>query len=91
MTEVPPEVVRQVLGSTILFPSPFDLEFRFDRGAAGRAPLPAAILEEFVIAETVLAGGLWRTHADPNQLENSLLNLAVNAADAMPNGRALQW
>jgi signal transduction histidine kinase len=34
--------------------------------------------------ETVLAGGLWRIHADPNQLENTLLNLAVNARDAMP-------
>ena len=33
--------------------------------------------------ETVLAGGLWRTHADPNQLENAILNLAVNGRDAM--------
>jgi PAS domain S-box-containing protein len=36
--------------------------------------------------ETVLAGGLWRTFADPNQLENALLNLTLNARDAMPNG-----
>ena len=34
----------------------------------------------------MLAGGLWRTFADPNQLENALLNLALNARDAMPNG-----
>ncbi len=36
--------------------------------------------------ETVLAGDLWEAVADPNQLENALLNLAINARDAMPDG-----
>jgi signal transduction histidine kinase len=39
--------------------------------------------------ESILAGGLWRTHVDSNQLENLVLNLAVNARDAMPNGGKL--
>jgi PAS domain S-box-containing protein len=39
--------------------------------------------------EAVLAGGLWRIHSDPNQLENVILNLAVNARDAMPDGGRL--
>jgi CheY-like chemotaxis protein len=42
-----------------------------------------------VALETVLAGGLWRTFADSNQLENAVLNLALNARDAMPNGGKL--
>ena len=39
--------------------------------------------------ETVLAGGIWRIEADPNQLENVILNLSVNARDAMPGGGRL--
>ena len=36
-----------------------------------------------------MAGGLWRTNIDPNQLENVILNLVVNARDAMPDGGRL--
>jgi PAS domain S-box-containing protein len=44
---------------------------------------------EKVELELVLAGGLWPTLCDPNQLENSILNLSINARDAMPDGGRL--
>ncbi len=46
-------------------------------------------LGEQIEVEAVLAGGLWNTLADPNQVENAVLNLAINARDAMPNGGRL--
>ncbi|GEP05135.1 hypothetical protein MOX02_31730 [Methylobacterium oxalidis] len=39
-----------------------------------------------ITLEVVAAGGLWPTLVDPNQLENALLNLCINARDAMPEG-----
>jgi PAS domain S-box-containing protein len=39
--------------------------------------------------EVVGTAGLWPTLVDPNQLENALLNLCINARDAMPDGGRL--
>jgi signal transduction histidine kinase/DNA-binding response OmpR family regulator len=46
-------------------------------------------LGETIEIESIIAGGLWNTLVDPNQVENAIINLAVNARDAMPDGGKL--
>ncbi|GLK57747.1 PAS domain S-box-containing protein [Methylopila capsulata] len=68
-----------------LAPQPIDA----NRLVTGMAELLARTLGETIHLETVQGAGVWRVEADPNQLEAAILNLAVNARDAMPSGGKL--
>ncbi|MDB5687648.1 MAG: domain S-box protein, partial [Rhizorhabdus sp.] len=68
-----------------LEPRPIDI----DRLVMGMSDLLNRALGETIRLEIVTTPGLWKVEADPNQLENCLLNLAVNARDAMPDGGKL--
>ena len=69
----------------VLEPAAVDL----NEVVSGMADLLGRVLGEAINVETILGGGLWLTFVDSSQIENSMLNLCVNARDAMPDGGRL--
>ena len=68
-----------------LDPKPADL----NRIVADMHELIGRSVGPAITVETIAAGGLWHTFVDVGQLENALLNLCINARDAMPHGGRL--
>ena len=65
-----------------LNPTPSDIT----RSIKDMSDLLRRTLGEDITIETVSAAGLWRAHIDLSQLETAILNLAINARDAMTGG-----
>jgi PAS domain S-box-containing protein len=68
-----------------LDPKPMDI----NRLVAGLEDMIRRTMGPAVAVEVAAAGGLWTTSVDTNQFENALLNLCINARDAMPDGGKL--
>ncbi|MEZ5961093.1 MAG: CHASE3 domain-containing protein [Hyphomonadaceae bacterium] len=60
-----------------------------NRVISGMSDLLRRTLGENIQLEVVLGGGVWRTFTDQSELENAILNISVNARDAMPEGGKL--
>jgi len=68
-----------------LDPKPLDLNVLVN----GLSDMVHRTLGETIAVETVLGAGVWRVEADPAELEAAIINLAVNARDAMSSGGRL--
>jgi signal transduction histidine kinase/CheY-like chemotaxis protein len=68
-----------------LSPQPLDA----NKMIVNMSQLLQTTLGEHIQIETVAAAGLWTVHADSQQLENAILNIAINSRDAMPEGGQL--
>ncbi len=82
-------LTRQLLGFSrrhVLRPADLDP----NQVVADLAKMLRPIIGEHISLEMALAGDAGTVHADPGELQQALLNLCLNARDAMPNGGALQ-
>lgn len=82
------ELTQQLLAfarKQALMPSAVDINLR----VAAMDPLLRRTLGEHIEVELVRGAGLWPAMVDPGQFENALLNLCLNARDAMPRGGRL--
>ncbi len=81
-------LTRQLLAYARRQPlAPSDLDV--NAAVQGISRLLRRTLGEQIEIETILGGGVWHALADGTQVENAVLNLAINARDAMPTGGKL--
>jgi len=72
---------RQALQPTVI---------HLDEHLAGLIPMLRRTLGETIEVTAAFAADLWQTRVDPSQIDDALLNLALNARDAMPTGGSLR-
>jgi two-component system, cell cycle sensor histidine kinase and response regulator CckA len=83
-------LTRQLLAfgrTQVLRPSTIDLNDRL----AELLPMLKRLFETTIEIRIETAPALWAVRADPGQIEQVLLNLAINARDAMPDGGSLTF
>jgi two-component system, cell cycle sensor histidine kinase and response regulator CckA len=83
------ELTRQLLAlgrKQVLRPEQLDI----NHAVASTAAILRRVIGEDIAIETALDPGVWPVYVDHGQFEQVLMNLAVNARDAMPSGGAIR-